>query len=105
MSAWTEGLQPGEWRVAPCPSRRVDQWEIHWSAHGECVAETVHGKANADLFAASKRMAEALEKCQRTLALLIAPDAIKSSTVITAYAQCVEAETVARAALARAGAT
>lgn len=60
MSAWTEGWQPGEWRVAPCPSRRVDQWEIHWSAHGECVAETVHGKANADLFAASKHMARAL---------------------------------------------
>jgi hypothetical protein len=59
--------------------------------------------ANARLIAAAPDMVEALRLCQRTLALLIAPDAIKNSTALTAYAQCVEAEAKARSALLRAG--
>jgi hypothetical protein len=30
--------------------------EIHWSADGECVAEVVHGEANARLIAACPAM-------------------------------------------------
>lgn len=29
-------------------------YEVHWSAHGECVAEIVHGEAEANLFAKAR---------------------------------------------------
>jgi len=45
---------------------------------------------------------EALRKCQAALAMLTAPDAIKSSSVLHAWAHCVEAEAAARAAISKA---
>lgn len=45
-------------------------------------------------------LGRALQLCQRSLADLIVPDAIKSTTVVNAFAQVVEAESAARHALA-----
>ena len=44
-------------------------------------------------------MAKALEHCQSALAMIIAPDAIKTTSVLHAFAQATEAECNARAAL------
>lgn len=44
-------------------------------------------------------MLDALRLCQRTLAMLTAPDAIRSTTVHSAWAQAVEAELKARNAI------
>jgi hypothetical protein len=50
--------------------------------------------------AREKRLEEALQKCQRALAMLTSPAAIHGSTVINAWSRCVEAEAEARALLA-----
>jgi hypothetical protein len=47
----------------------------------------------------AEQMAEALRACQSALAMMIAPDAIKSTSVLHAFTQAVEAECKARAAL------
>lgn len=44
----------------------------------------------------------ALEDARKTLAMMIAPDAIKQTTVLNAYAAAVEAEYKARQALSKA---
>lgn len=38
-----------------------DIYEIHWSDQGECVAEVVHGQADAHLIAAAPDLLAALE--------------------------------------------
>ena len=53
---------------------QADIFEIHWSAVGECVAECVHGEANARLIAAAP---ELLSWLKWTLKLL--PDYVKQS--------------------------
>lgn len=63
---------------------------------------TVHD-LKRDLVAAkrsSQALVEALEKCQRALAMLTEPEAIEGSSVQHAWAHAVEAEAAARAALA-----
>ena len=46
----------------PWKSVKVGDWyEIHYGEDGECVAEIVHEKADADLIAATPEMLEALE--------------------------------------------
>lgn len=45
-------------------------------------------------------LVKALEDAQKTLAMMIAPDAIKQTTVLNAYAAAVEAEYKVRQALA-----
>lgn len=47
-------------------------------------------------------LVEALEHCQSALAMMIAPEAIKSTSVLHAFAQATEAECRARAAILRA---
>lgn len=47
-------------------------------------------------------LVEALEQCQSALAMVIAPEAIKSTSVLHAFAQATEAERKARAAILRA---
>ena len=49
---------PGPWRVGKEGTR---WYEIHYDQDGECVAEIVHEKADADLIAAAPEMFEALE--------------------------------------------
>lgn len=41
------------------------EFEIHWSKYGECVAEIVHGEADARLIAAAPELYEALEWAMR----------------------------------------
>tara|TARA_R110000851_G_C13100092_1_gene568103 strand:+ start:6135 stop:6401 length:267 start_codon:yes stop_codon:yes gene_type:complete len=44
-------------------------------------------------------LAEALRQCQSALSMMIAPDAIKTTTVVNAFAQCSAAEAKARVLL------
>jgi len=49
-----------------------DLYEIHWSEHGECVAEIVHGEVEASLIAAAPELYYALAStvciaCERRL--------------------------------------
>jgi hypothetical protein len=60
--------------------------------------------ANARLIASAPDLLAALTLCQSALAMMIAPDAIKNTTVLNAFAQANEAEAKSRAALAKAGA-
>ena len=59
--------------------------------------------ANAYLYAAAPELLEALEQCQRTLAILIDP-ANKGSGIdnMAAWASCVATENLARSAIAKA---
>lgn len=57
-------------------------------------------RANAKLIASLPAMRTALEQCQKALAMMIAPDAIRQTTTINAFEQCTAAELAARKALA-----
>ncbi len=59
-------------------------------------------QATARLIAAAPDLLAALTLCQSALAMMIAPDAIQSSTVLNAFAQATEAEAKARAAIQKA---
>jgi len=54
---------PGPWKPHATGMARsgVPEFEIHWSDIGECVAEIVHGDANAHLIAAAPDLYEALD--------------------------------------------
>ena len=54
---------PGPWVAHETGRARsgLPEHEIHWSDIGECVAEVVHGAANADLISAAPELYEALE--------------------------------------------
>ena len=54
---------PGPWKAhAPGLSRSgLPEYQIHWSDIGECVAEVVHGTANAHLIAAAPELLDALQ--------------------------------------------
>jgi len=51
---------PGPWVAHETGRARsgVPEHEIHWTDDGECVAEVVHGTANAHLIAAAPAMFE-----------------------------------------------
>lgn len=57
---------------------------------------------NARLMVAAPDMYEALRLCKEALDAVVSPPAIKSTSTVHAYAQCVAAELKARAALAKA---
>lgn len=59
---------PGPWKAHKTNQARsgVPEFEIHWSDIGECVAEIVHGEADARLIAAAP---ELLAACQAFSAL------------------------------------
>lgn len=63
---------PGIWKAHKQPETDWvrETWEIHYTDDGECVAEVVHGEANARLMAASKDMYKALKKARDGMALL-----------------------------------
>ena len=52
---WEPHHRPGHYSGNP------DLYEIHYGEDGECVAEVVHGSANAQLIAAAPKMLEALQ--------------------------------------------
>jgi hypothetical protein len=72
------------------------------SAGGEYGATIHPDDPNAHLIAAAPDMYEALQSAHEVLKALIEPNAIQQTTVINTYAQAVEAEQNARAALAKA---
>ena len=53
---------PGPWEAHETGRSRsgVPEHEIHWSYIGECVAEIVHGPADAHLIAAAPKLYAAL---------------------------------------------
>ena len=55
---------PGPWKAHPTGHSRSGKpdYEIHWSDDGECVAEVVHGEADAHLIAAAPELLEALKR-------------------------------------------
>lgn len=55
----------------------------------------------ARLESANAELVAALEISQKTIQALISAEAIEQTTVINAYAMCVDADTKARAALAK----
>ena len=69
----------------------------------DCTPEAVSGGSKAQMLhfvsdakADIAELASALSDCQRALAMLIAPDAIRQTTVIHAFAQVTAAEAKAR---------
>lgn len=54
---------PGPWTAHATGHARSGkpEYEIHWSADGECVAEIVHGEADAKLISAAPDLLEALK--------------------------------------------
>ena len=59
--------------------------------------------ADARLIAAAPEMFEALRHCQKVLAAMVSPDAtVTGAGIMSAFAQCVEAESKARATLSKA---
>ena len=67
MSNYTVGtFKDGSkgWKAVPYPKDKqvgFSTHEIHWSDDGECVAEVVHGEADAMLIAAAPDMLTALK--------------------------------------------
>lgn len=61
-----------------------------------------HFKQNARLIAAAPELLAALEGAQKALAMMIAPDAIKQTTVLNAFAAATDAELRAREAITKA---
>lgn len=52
---------PGPWKAYELPQKiGYATHEIHFNDDGECVAEIVHGEANAQLIAAAPDLLEAL---------------------------------------------
>jgi len=60
----SEQHTPGPWKAHPTGLARsgLPEYQIHWSDIGECVAEVVHGTADAKLIAAAPDLLEALYK-------------------------------------------
>jgi hypothetical protein len=54
---------PGPWTAHATGLSRsgLPEYQIHWSDIGECVAEVVHGTADAQLIAAAPDLLEALK--------------------------------------------
>jgi len=55
---------PGPWMAHETGRARseVPEHEIHWTDDGECVAEVVHGIANAQLIAAAPELYKVLDQ-------------------------------------------
>ncbi len=81
--------------------------------NGVCVGEHVAASIAAEaakrldalkserdeLLREKERLGEVLRECQRTLAMMVSPEGARQTTVINAFAACVEAEAKARSAL------
>lgn len=102
---------PGPWIMAgPYTYNGAPElYEIHWSADGECVAEIVHGEADAQLIAAAPELLEALQGI-----ISMEPDSpmegctwgdtdFENPAVVYGYNMCLEEiQRKARAAIAKA---
>lgn len=63
--------------------------------------KTQHAVAVVAAMNAALAQRTALEQCQKALAMMIAPDAIRQTTTINAFEQCTAAELAARKALGK----
>ena len=62
-------LTSGQWRHVATPwDKRDDLYQVQWSDIGECVAEIVHGEANAALMAEAGNVANETGLWPRELA-------------------------------------
>lgn len=75
MSSYTKGtFADGTtgWKVGKINHTNYkDIYEIHFSDSGECIAEMVHGKANADLIEAAPKTANQRDELLETLTGLL----------------------------------
>ena len=90
---------PGPWAVSPDHIFRnqADIFEIHWSAIGECIAECVHGEANARLIAAAPELLEALKEY-----IAAGENSVTATDDVAAMIRFGEANKAALAAIAKA---
>lgn len=66
----------------------------------DATYEPAKGADNASLRSKLEEAEGALEKCQKVLAMLTDPDSLAETNIMSAWAQCIEAELVARRTLA-----
>lgn len=103
----------GEWRIVPrpFPHSTIENGAQIWSGNTHIASVSNRADkpldqkvADARLIAAAPEMLEALQLCQKTLAILTTTKDAEASglNIISAYAQCVEAEARARAAITKA---
>lgn len=109
--AKSEGPQPEANCAATHSKFTPGPWEVNDNEVGPANSLMVIARvttferktsANARLICAAPDMHEALRRCADVFKLLTDPETIKSTAVLHAWAQVVEAEAKARAALARA---
>lgn len=105
------GHTPGPWFVCGDPGRESKNpyWRegrrIGSAPQGTWVADVAdfrcesQSRADARLIAAAPDMLAALKAAQSALAMMIAPDAIKNTSVLHAFTNATEAEAKARAAI------
>lgn len=88
-------ITPGPWKAHQTNQARsgVPEFEIHWSDIGECVAEIVHGEADARLIAAAPDMVAALADVLDTLQN--APPVELTKRLAETYTKCLAAYTKA----------
>lgn len=96
---------PTPWRYVPW---HIEEGPSAVRAPAGYLVCTTASDADASLIAravnAHNDLVKALKNAQRALAMVVAPEAIKTTSVMGAYAHAFEAEVAARAALSKAGA-
>ena len=96
---------PTPWKVSAgsthipgvCKFESIHGMYSNYEANAAFIVEAVNNYDRLRTELASAR--KALEDCQKALAAIIDPKAIKSTSVMNAFAQATEAECKARAAL------
>lgn len=100
---------PGPWQVVP-EGQAEHRWVVGDHEGGSVAScepmgpwmSYAEADSNARLIAAAPDLLAALHEAQAALAMLIAPDAIKTTSSLGAFAACTAAEAKARAAIAKA---
>jgi hypothetical protein len=98
---------PTPWSISDLKTIEGDSMVCAGEGHGYGLVASVTIPQDAAFIVravnAHDDLVKALEKAQRALAMIVAPEAIKATSAIHAFAQAFEAEVSARAALSKAG--